>query len=758
MLETRLAALNRCLVTRRRPSTMANSTTLSLRAADQVLTSFSMVRESFNAAVAGRQCCCRRRVAGAGGGALNKSARQIELCQPSSNEDTVLWLDKGREHVSRILISSFRRQLGRLAVAILFGRALGSMAPAAEVPQSVSETWADFAQLDRTTPLETEVIREWSQDGIRFQRIRYVVGTFEGHKPRVAAFYAQPESADAKLPAIVQVHGGGQFAQVETVRFWASHGYAAVAVNWGEKPIGEDANAPNTDWDGLAAGFLDPKHHNDVSPGEGTLFDVAHPWNSSWLLYSAAARRALTFLESQPEVDASRMGLTGHSMGGRLTVLTATDPRIKAASPSVGGSGFLYDDIRGVPGSARRMQADLDLYNRTLDCRGYWPLIRCPLLFLGATNDFNSPMEMVIHGFGTLPNDKGALAFAPHMNHRFTTNTYASRVRWFQTHLKGNFAFPKIATSQLLLQTDSRSPRFVVSPDTMVPHKLESVEIYYGFARDPRTRFWRSADVRRDGEQYVANCPVMDLNEPLFAFANLTYETGETIDMPRGYRPTSRLTVTSEYRQAAPHQLQAAGVKPTGERQRLIDDFARGWQDWFLVAADNRHHWNFKTHKVNDPAFFGPRNASLAFEIETTEPGNTLAVVLETDQWRGYTGRKPAEFTVLIPLTNSGRQQIEIPLTDFRTADGQPLDSYDYVTGLVLTPGDKHRPDNIKTPWQGDIPVFRNLRWVGGDFAPRPKPYLGARTSGIDADAAFREQFEREVKTSVVREQQDSSR
>ncbi len=186
------------------------------------------------------------------------------------------------------------------------------------------------------------------------RHIRYVVGTFGGKKARVAAFYAFPEGGQ-RLPGIVQLHGGGQRALPHTARFWASHGYAAVAVNWGEHVIGEKDD-PNTDWAGIPAGFFEPKHHNDVTSDPGTIHQAAHPWNSSWLLYSAAARRGITFLEEQTGVDGSNVGLTGHSMGGRLTVLTAIDPRIKAASPSVGGSRFLYSDITGVPGSARCMR------------------------------------------------------------------------------------------------------------------------------------------------------------------------------------------------------------------------------------------------------------------------------------------------------------------------------------------------------------------------------------------------------------------
>lgn len=622
---------------------------------------------------------------------------------------------------------------------------------AQDVPQTVEQTWEDFDP--RAEPLQVEVIRESLEEGIVLRHVRYVVGNFGGKKTRVAAFYAYPKDSE-KLPGIVQLHGGGQRARSETARFWASHGYAAVAVNWGEHVIGEPDD-PNTDWAGIPAGFFDPKHHNDVTPGEGTIHKRPHPWNSSWLLYSAAARRAITFLEERPEADGSNVGVTGHSMGGRLTVLTAIDPRVKAASPSVGGSGYLYSDIAGVPGSARRMRADLDLYNRTLDCKNYWPLIKCPVMFLGATNDFNSPMEFVVQGFNTLPRNNGAMSFTPHMNHRFTADNYAARVRWFETHLKGTFQFPKMATTQLKLESADGVPRLIVKPDLAGPHRLKSVEVFYGYDRDPRARFWRLALAERDGGVFVAECPVMELGEPLFAFANVTYETGALLKMPRGFADTSLLTVTSLCRKAFPHQMKEAGVKPVEDRKRLIEDFSNGWRNWSLVGVAHREHWNYETHKVNDPAFVGPRGASLALEVETFADDETLAVILETDKWRGYTGRKPRRFVAFAELDTAGTHALDLSIDRFKTTDGEVLESYDFVTSLILTPGQKEQPSKITKPWQSKIPVFSNIRWVGGDFAPRARPYLKVGASEIDADDAFRQQFKREVEESVRRESRD---
>ena len=617
-----------------------------------------------------------------------------------------------------------------LSVSFLFLPALSL----ADVPQTVEETWANFDP--RAEPLEVELIRETVEDGIALRHLRYVVGTFGEKKTKVAAFFAFPEGAK-NLPGLVQVHGGGQFARKHTVEYWAKRGYATIAVNWGEKVIDKPGDA-NTDWAGIPAGFVDPKHHNGVEPDEATIHDIEHPWNSSWLLYSAAARRAITFLEEQPEADGGRIGLMGHSMGGRLTVLTAIDPRVKAACPSVGGSGFLYENIVGIPGSGRHMTGGRDLYLKTLDCKEYWPLIRCPLLFLGATNDFNSPMEFVIRGFRRLPKPAtGSLSFTPHMNHRFTVDNYAARVRWFDAHLKKNFIFPKMAKAQLNLETESGIPRYTVRPDLSVPNKLEQVSILYGYDRDPRARFWRSAEVSREGNVFAADCPVMDLGEPLFVFANITYETGDPMPMPPGYDDNSLITVSSEPQAAFPHQLKEAGVKVTGKRERLIEDFAEGWRDWSLVGVGHRAHWNFETHKVCDPAFFGPRSASLALEIELSNPNETLAVIMETDQWRGYTGRKTRRYVALVELKKAGLHSLDLPIENFTTEDGEVLESYDFVTSLILTPGQKERPKEVTREWKGEVPVFQNIRWVGGEFAERPRPYLKSGTSEIDADAEF---------------------
>ena len=85
------------------------------------------------------------------------------------------------------------------ALTLLF---VESFARSAEIPQTVAELWAGFDELDRTTPLETEILKAWEQDGVVCRIVRYQVGVFKGAPAKVAAFYAFPKGG-TKLPALL---------------------------------------------------------------------------------------------------------------------------------------------------------------------------------------------------------------------------------------------------------------------------------------------------------------------------------------------------------------------------------------------------------------------------------------------------------------------------------------------------------------------------------------------------------------------------
>ncbi len=631
---------------------------------------------------------------------------------------------------------------------------LVTLCAAGDVPQTAEEVWRGY---DATTaPLKTEVVSEWDRGRGHFKLVRYSLGVLKGTnktaEPMIAAYYGAPKGRKA-LPGIVHLHGGGQRANTSRVEYWVEMGYAAISINWGGKVL-EKPDTPNTDWDGLAAGFIgdkDQKHHNAIDPGPNTLFKEIHPLNSSWMLIAMAGRRALTFLQNQPEVDGGRLGVEGHSMGGRSTVFVAIDPRVRAASPSVGGSGYLYEDLWGLEGSRRRMQENVEHYRRTISSQHYWALIKCPTLFLGATNDFNSPTELVVKGMSNLPESVDRrLVLAPHLNHRFTTSCDAARILWMEAQLKGSLEFPKTSRTELILKTKDGRPVFKVWPDVSAGHKLVAVDVYYGYARDPRIRFWRDGMAKKAGDHYEAVCPVFDTNEPLFVFANVTYKTGRVIPMPPGHAPTDEVTVSTKYWKVYPGQLKAAGVKATEKQHRRIDDFSRGWHDWYRLSWSNSDHWFASTRKILDPSWMGPKGGKLAVELSTREAGNRIAVVAEVNTWQSYTGRRRDSFHAVVDLPEKGRNSIVLSPGDFKNAKGEVLKDWDELTELAFTPSIKAGIPGKQPKWKGPAPEFHEVRWAGGTMIPRPYPHQprgkAPERGGVDFDTEFRKAIDDSVK------------
>ncbi len=344
-----------------------------------------------------------------------------------------------------------------------------SLAEDRKAPSTVQELFADFDH--RQEPLAAKVVREWEEDGIAYRYVTYHIGTFKGKPARMAGFFGFPKGA-AKLPGLLHLHGGGQRAFLHEVAFFAKRGYACLSINWGGREMENAAkDDPNTDW-----GAVDPTQQNvpgyfNLLPGEPYLDPFESPRNNNWYLLTLSARRGLTFLEQQPEVDPERIGVYGHSMGGNLTVYVAgTDDRVKVAAPSVGGSGFRTQPWPLLPEQRKQtVHGDVRLFDATIGFESYAPRIAAPLLWLGATNDFHGIMDDTYRTGQLIPHENVRYAFTPHMNHRFTPEFAATRPLWIDRYLKGTFQFPATPESTLQLSTDDGLPVLEVIPDTSLP-------------------------------------------------------------------------------------------------------------------------------------------------------------------------------------------------------------------------------------------------------------------------------------------------
>ncbi len=618
-----------------------------------------------------------------------------------------------------------RRRFLRTSSVLAFPLITARAAPeTGSVPRDVDELWADFDP--RRDPIEVEVIREWREEGGVFRLVRYLIGHFKGKPARMAAIYGFPEGATERLPAVMHIHGGGQRAFLHEVKFLVGRGYAALSVNWGgngdgeppfNSPDGAQPGDPNTDWGAVDPSQLNVQGYSSLLPGPGQFFeDREHPKNNNWYLLTLGCRRGLTFLEQQPEVDASRLGVHGYSMGGNLTMYVAgCDDRVKAAVPAVGGSGWRWQPHEFLGGATQqdRIRGDTGLFARTLSFESYAPRISCPVLHRSATNDFHGWMDDVYRTNALIKGQPTRFSWAPHLNHRLLPEVAVTLPLWFDQHLKGGMPLPETPVSQLQLNSRDGVPLMRVIPDaSRLP--VARVEIYYSVDPDPRARFWRSAEVVKEADGYSAQLPLHSHDLPLFAFANVHHTLPEPVSMaklPGLPAQVREVCISSLLQSCTADEVRQASPTLTARVSTLIDDFTHGQRDWYALNAGNLTHQQLWTRKVTDPLHRAPEGAKLSLTLRMPQT-HRFSVVLQQNEWRSYRGTRQTFVCTREFAGSDAPQTLTLELGDFTSPDGPPK-TWDGMDQLGLCAHFPHKGDTGQAPlWKGPAPEFLRVAWV----------------------------------------------
>ncbi|MEM1443748.1 MAG: dienelactone hydrolase family protein, partial [Verrucomicrobiota bacterium] len=506
-----------------------------------------------------------------------------------------------------------------------------------KVPQTVEALWADIDPA--AEPLDVEVIKEWEEEGITYRYLLYTVCTFEDTPCRVSALYIFPTGA-SQAPAFVWSHGGGQRADQKRGQYFASQGYASIDINWGGREVIEGVEE-NTDW-----GTLDPSQGPQFYPGalrksvklnldpdEHTIDAVPSPRNGNWFLLALAGRRAITFLEQQPEVDPERIGFTGYSMGGNITSYCSIDPRLKASAPMVGGTGFKMEDFPGIPDSSyHRQYRHHDLFSATIDSEAYWPLVKCPVLFLNATNDFHGILDRSYRCVELLPHDNWNATYNLHYNHSLRSEQYAALKLFFDEHLAGKgTGLPDTPSARLDVNAEGTGAIFISSPDLSRTGELVSIEVLYSHDPNPRTRHWKTATTNRKGDLVGAELPIRE-NLPLLAFANLTYRIAEPFEaFEDTNKPAEEFTITSDLATFYPDSISFENLRSEAKPTPVFHDFRTdGLTGWGTSSRRN----SLRTYRFQDPdrATPGP-DEKLVIQCSPVDTRQIIRIRLEKNRW-----------------------------------------------------------------------------------------------------------------------------
>jgi len=536
-----------------------------------------------------------------------------------------------------------------------------------DVPRNAADLWKNYDA--RKESLDVKVFKEWKTDGVVTRYVTFKVGTFKGADARIAAYYCFPDNG-RKNAAFVWSHGGGQRAERNRGVYFAKQGFATVDINWLGRPLEDDIEI-NTDW-----GRVDPTQgprfypkalrkgwKRNLQPDAFSIDPVTSPRNANWFLLTVAARRAITFLERQPEVDADRIGFSGFSMGGMITALTAIDPRLKAVAPFVGGSGFKYVDFPGIEGSSLRahFRDDLELYQTTIDASSYWPLVKCPVVFISSSNDFHSTFERIYRSMALLQHKDWRVTANIHQNHGPGPEQWAVLNLWFDQHLKGLEQDIPVTPPSTLKITGAKA-QFSVTPAEQ--DRLVGVEIYYSHDPNSRTRFWNCADATRSGESWSASLDI-HAELPLYVFAICRYRLPNEMTLERG--ATSAFTLNSLEHSLLPDSVNLKALAKLAKPGAVFEDFRNGVRDW--SSRDGR---TIRTYKFQNPSLDRSNDKQLALTINPQ--GRRLALRLNADSKFLSRENNLGSFTVARRIQGHGPQTLRIRRDEFKGPEGKTLE------------------------------------------------------------------------------------
>lgn len=476
---------------------------------------------------------------------------------------------------------------------------------------------------ERSTP-EVEVfdVRYTSLDGVR-----------------IAAWYCRPRSASASDRAPGLAIMPGYVSEPTLPTSWARQGYAAL----GAAPRGKlRSNAQfNPGYPGLLVHRIEDKH------------------TYSYRGFYADALRAIDVLAGMPEVDAGRIGVTGGSQGGALTLMTSAlrPDRIRCgalSAPYLTGffesaaltRSYPYEEMNEYFHVHPEREAAARATTAYFDCLNFADRIRAPLyLHVGNADDICPPeLAYVLRERLTCP-----LTFSAHDGAGHEAGLF-----WEQERVE---AFLAGHLQPVAVADPPRPQTFTTSRSARLDDWNAGIEADLA-AMPPAITITK--DHRRSGEEMDIFRVEMTSVDNYVIAAWLTIPHGDGPFPALLYAPTPMSVVTP-----APYEYRARYVTMSvmSRGQRGADTpYAAAFPGHLTKGIDDPDRWTMRGVLADtlraldvlaelpqvDPARIGLTGNDLALAVAARRSQTVAAVSPGTSFW--YKTRELASGTDLYPL------------------------------------------------------------------------------------------------------------
>jgi dienelactone hydrolase len=389
-----------------------------------------------------------------------------------------------------------------------FARIFAVSALAADCACAGSDPVFDVAALTGT-PLEARVLKSAEKDGIVTEEVMFHSEMDGTNRVDIFAFFSYPKGA-AKLPAFIWNQSGLAQASAYFPEFGAKRGYAALCIDFPMPGYRSTGGYPINA--GLELGD-DPK--------QAPIYHGA-----------VALLKAVSFLQSRPEVDKDRIGMAGSSWGGFYTTLMCgVDPRLRACSAMFGtGSLHLGNSWWDSGGKGKlRDAAFRERWRTTLDPSFRLPKSKTPIAWFTGSNDFAYwlPAVMATHAAAGGPKH---LTIMPNWDHGLPPIIDEQVFAWLDVHLKGGPAFLDVSPLEVIRQGRRLVARWKCSGTSRQPGTGDLM-LSYGEAGNWTSRYWIVIEADIINRQYSVDLPA----------AALPYYISGSVTDTKGFRSSTPL-------------------------------------------------------------------------------------------------------------------------------------------------------------------------------------------------------------------------
>jgi hypothetical protein len=399
--------------------------------------------------------------------------------------------------------------------------------------------WADAAK----KPLGIEGVHSETKNGYKVEGIYINAYKSAGGQDRIFFYYARPEKIEGKIPAYIELTGGGAPER----SLWMARTYKCAVVD--------------VEWRGLKNQFR--SKWVDCNFDSMKSLTISLKDNPAFRLVTSI-RRTIDFLQQQPEIDAQNIGCGGGSMGGYYTLLTAgVDDRVKFGLDELGAGHLGATDSR------------LGQFELTPEYKSLWLKAFDPYSYAGRTKakifmNLSAEDYFFWLGDGTAQYEaqfgEKRLCINPNFNHNegpFGKKKHLA-LGWLDYAFGREHSFPEITE----VRNNGSVYKIVASPE------ITSAVLCWspGEKLNSSARYWSEVPAKKTANGWEAEIPA--------TYAGLARNTFVTVSDAKGRMVSSVPTFT-------------AGIDPVIEPGPLwsgnsLWDTASGIAAWRQIGANVR--------------------------------------------------------------------------------------------------------------------------------------------------------------------------